>query len=168
VEKLVPPTAYRLTYNIVATGLLGFLWVASDGPYPVLWDLQGLPALSLRVIQACALLLFLVALRPIDLRHFVGWRQLHGDTRERHGLVTHGAYALCRHPIYLSVCVFFSAWPHMDLRTGIIAIWLWAYAAIGSLLEERRLELQFGQTYRHYRETCPRLLPLHWKRRRKA
>ena len=167
-ERFVPPRTYRLFYNLVATLLLGALWITTEARYPVLWDLHGLPALLLRIVQAGALLLFLVALAPIDLLYFLGWRQLQGHAEERQGLVTRGAYALCRHPLYFAACVFFSAWPRMDLRWFILAIWLWLYCSVGSLFEERRLEAQFGQAYRDYRRECPRLLPVRLRKRRKT
>lgn len=158
-EKLVPSRAYRLLYNVVATVLLALLWLATDTAFPVLWNLHGIPALLLRLLQGAAAVLFLLALRSIDLWHFLGLRQLLGAPPEEARLVTHGAYTLCRHPTYLSVCVFFSAWPRMDLRWLVVAIWLWLYCLVGSIFEERRLEAQFGQAYRSYRAAHPRLLP---------
>lgn len=167
-NKLIPPAAFRLFYNLMAVVLFVALWLGTDADYPILWDLHGLPAALLRASQVGAALLFLVALRPVDLLHFLGLRQLRGHMQERHGPVTRGAYAVCRHPLYLSVCIFFSAWPRMDLRWLIFAIWLWGYSFVGSIFEERRLETQFGQAYRDYRRRCPRLLPFRLSRARKA
>jgi protein-S-isoprenylcysteine O-methyltransferase Ste14 len=161
---LVRPAAFRLFYNVLATLLLFVLWIATGTDYPLLWDLHGWPAILLRILQAAALLLFLAALWPIDLLHFLGLRQLRGHIQEYGGLVTSGVYALCRHPLYLSICVFFSASPRMDLRWLVIVIWMWAYSFIGSIFEERRLAAQFGAAYLDYRRKCPRLLPFRLSR----
>jgi len=160
-EKLVPHMAYRLFYNVVATVLLGALWNATDARYPVLWDLQGLPALLLRIVQAGAVLLFLVALRPIDLLHFLGWRQLQGHAEERHGLVTHGAYALCRHPLYFALsCGTFGL---AFLANNWIALGAALLQLIPALcvgwMEDRELVGRTGRAHEEYIQTTGALLP---------
>jgi hypothetical protein len=72
---------------------------------------------------------------------------------------TDGLYARCRHPVYFFTALFFSAWPTMDLRALVIAIWLWAYSYVGSIFEERKLVTELGAAYVAYRERTPRLLP---------
>ena len=69
-------------------------------------------------------------------------------------------YRLCRHPLYFATCVLFSAWPTMDLRWLIVVIWLWLYAAVGSVFEERKLVAAFGDDYKRYQASRPRLLPI--------
>ena len=41
------------------------------------------------------------------------------------------------------------------------------YLFVGSKLEERKLEQQFGEAYRSYQRNVPMLFPFRWKRRRK-
>jgi protein-S-isoprenylcysteine O-methyltransferase Ste14 len=39
------------------------------------------------------------------------------------------------------------------------------YLYVGSLLEERRLQLEFGQAYVDYQQRVPRLVPRLWPHR---
>lgn len=81
----------------------------------------------------------------------------------RGALVTSGAYAVCRNPIYASVALL--ALPGVALATGT-----WAYLVPAAVLcgavwtfighEERELERAFGDPYRRYLARVHRLLPL--------
>ncbi len=158
-ELLTGARAYRCLYNLAAAAALLALFAATHGDYPVVWEAQGAAKLALHMLQLAAVALSLGVLQALDLAHFAGLSQLRGHLEERRGLQTQGVYSLCRHPLYLATCVFFSAWPRMDLRWLVVALWLWAYAAIGSIFEERKLAARFGDAYRRYRAGTPRLLP---------
>lgn len=151
---------YRLAYNVFSVASLAVLLVITRGDYPIVWDARGALRIGLRGVQGAALVVFLTTLRTFDLAHFAGLRQLGGEMLERRGLQTRGVYAICRHPMYLSVCIFFSTWPTMDLRMLIAGVWLWGYSYVGSVFEERKLVAGFGEPYRRYQATHPRILPL--------
>jgi len=148
---------YRLVYNLVSALLLTAALLASRGEYPVLWRTTGGLRWLLYGIQAAALVGFVAALRTFDLHSFAGLR--HAEPAVP---TTTGVFRICRHPLYLFTCVCFSAWPTMDLRMLIVAVWLWIYAWVGSIFEERKLVAQFGDAYREYQRCHPRLLP--WPR----
>ena len=158
-ELLTGLRVYRLLYNLAAAAALFALFAVTHGDYPLVWDARGAAKLALHMLQVGAVVLSLGVLQALDLAHFAGVRQLRGDLEPRRGLQTQGVYAICRHPLYLSTCVFFSAWPRMDLRWLLVALWLWAYAVIGSIFEERKLAARFGAAYGRYRARTPRLLP---------
>jgi len=164
--RLLGAHRYRLAYNLFAIGSLALPFVLTRGPFPTVWEATGGLAVMLRLLQGAAVVLFLVALRPVDLGHFTGLRQLRGHQQERGGLQSGGAYALCRHPLYLAVCVFVTAAPRMDARGLVVALWLWAYAYLGAWVEERKLHAQFAGAYRRYCATTPRLVPRLPRRRR--
>lgn len=159
-ERRTGARAYRLLYNLVAAAALFVLFAVTHGAYPIVWDAQGAAKVALHLVQVGAVALFLGGLQVLDVAHFAGLRQLRGDLQEQRGLQRRGVYTLCRHPMYLATCLFFSAWPRMDVRWLVVALWLWAYAVVGSFFEERKLASRFGDAYERYRAGTPRLLPL--------
>ena len=150
---------YRLIYNLFAVGLLVSAWISTRGEYPFAWRVTGWARLALLAVQALALVGFVLTVREFDAPEFLGLRGGPGRSVGA-GLQTRGMYALCRHPLYLTTAAFFSARPTMDLRWLVLAAWLWIYAYIGSIFEERRLLREYGDSYRRYQATHARLLLL--------
>jgi protein-S-isoprenylcysteine O-methyltransferase Ste14 len=76
-------------------------------------------------------------------------------------LATNGIRARIRHPVYLGhLCEMFG-W---SIGTGLAVSWaLTAFAivtgAIMIRMEERELEIRFGEQYRKYRSSVPAFLP---------
>ena len=155
--------AYRLAYSIVSIAILALvLWLAR-GDYPMVWHARGIGRWALLAVQGVALLGFLLTVRSFKIGEFLGLRassdSAGGSSLTGGGFRTDGMYARCRHPLYFFTSLFFSAWPTMDLRAFIVAIWLWAYAFAGSIFEERKLVAELDQDYIAYRKRTPRLLP---------
>src|SRR5262245_16046788 len=152
---------YRLAYNLVSIALLGGALLASRGAYPIVWRAQGIARVGLLLVQAIAALGFLATVRGFRVSEFLGLapRSAQGERFVGGRLQTDGLYARCRHPLYFFTALFFSAWPTMDLRALVVAIWLWAYGYVGSIFEERKLVAELGASYVAYRERTPRLLP---------
>jgi len=82
-------------------------------------------------------------------------------------IVIVGPYKLCRNPIelglifyYLGIGTFFAS-----LTTGFIGFFL--FLIMGStyhkFMEEKELELRFGDEYRDYKKKTPFLIPKIWK-----
>ena len=89
------------------------------------------------------------------------WRRVHGPGSQR-SLITAGPYALVRNPLYLGtllisggVALMSGSW--MIMITYAVVFWLGYHAIIR--WEEGRLDAQFGERYRGYFDTIPRLLP---------
>jgi protein-S-isoprenylcysteine O-methyltransferase Ste14 len=157
-RRLGSARAYRLAYSLAAVALLAATLVGTRGPWPVVWRAEGAARVALVGLQALAVAGIVVTVRGFDLGAFLGLR---GDPARRAApLQTGGAYRLCRHPLYFFTATLFSAWPTMDLRWLVVALWLWVYAAVGAVFEERKLLATFGDEYRRYRGTHWRLLPL--------
>jgi protein-S-isoprenylcysteine O-methyltransferase Ste14 len=88
------------------------------------------------------------------------------EPRSRATLVVAGPYRWVRHPLYSAVIVLLWADPEMTIgRLELAALWT-AWICIGTLLEERDLTTEFGQTYREYRKQVPMLIP--WRGPAKA
>jgi methanethiol S-methyltransferase len=153
---------YRIAYNVVAVLILaGTLW-AARGAYPNVWRVTGIARGVLLAVQGIAVLGFIATVRSFELGEFLGTRAPRQPANGR--FRADGMYARCRHPLYFFTALFFSAWPTMDLRALVLAVWLWAYGYFGSIIEERKLVAEFGQVYVEYRARTPRLLPLGQRR----
>jgi len=72
-----------------------------------------------------------------------------------------GVLGLVRHPWY--VAVFILIWTN-DLNAAAITVnlVLSAYLIVGTLLEERKLVIEFGEEYRRYQERVSMFIPLKW------
>jgi protein-S-isoprenylcysteine O-methyltransferase Ste14 len=156
---------YRVLYNLVALALLGATLLVTGGDYPLVWRTHGVLRATLLGVQALALAGFLLTVRSFNLREFAGVEAAPPGGMGGMGgrLQTGGMYGLCRHPLYFFTSLFFSAWPTMNLKWLIFAVWLWAYSYLGSIFEERKLLRAFGAAYARYRATHARLLPLGWR-----
>ena len=77
------------------------------------------------------------------------------------GLDDSGILGLMRHPWY--VAVFFLLWAS-DLTAATITInlVLSGYLVVGTLLEERKLMIEFGAEYSRYQERVSMFVPLKW------
>jgi methanethiol S-methyltransferase len=153
---------YRLLYNVAAILILAAVLLATRGAYPLVWQARGAWRVGLLAVQGVAIAGFLLTARSIQMGPFLGLQACSapGGMGVGSDLRVHGPYGLCRHPLYFFTNLFFSAWPTMDLRWFTVAIWLWAYAYVGSIFEERKLVAEFGDAYRAYQARMPRLLPL--------
>ena len=173
----VSPRAYRLAYSCIAVAALLALLPLMRGDFPSVWQVRGAWRWVLVGVQIGALIGLVWAARGFDILGFLGARATRSGRGARPDLApgapaslagplqTRGAYALCRHPIYLFTAIFFSAWPSMDAGRFVVAVWIWAYSWIGSIFEERRLVGELGEAYQTYRATHWRLLPLGPRRR---
>lgn len=157
---------YRLAYNLISVlTLLPLLALAAANPGAVLYRIPP-PWLYLTLaLQALAGLLILVALLQTGLPRFLGLRQLlrPGD-RSRPALQVTGIYRWIRHPLY--TCGLLVIWlsPVMTLSLLVLYLGFTLYVWIGSRIEERRLESDFGEAYRRYRSQVPAFLPLPGRR----
>ena len=97
------------------------------------------------------------------------WRRVRGPGPKRR-LISAGPYALVRNPLYLGTLLISAGIALMSgsviiMITYMLVFWLGYYAII--LWEESCLSTQFGETYRDYFSSVPRLVPglRVWKKR---
>jgi protein-S-isoprenylcysteine O-methyltransferase Ste14 len=167
-----------LVLTLPVTLAMWALWVPL--PAPVLWDVRGaldIPFLAVRVLALAGLVW---TVRSFSLPDFFGDRASdapgdHAPDTPASGSVrlsTGGAFALCRHPLYLFMSLLAAATTLMPLGRALMAGTLVIYVAIGSRLEEIKLEREFGPAYARYRARTPWLIPTPtsiaraWPRRR--
>jgi methanethiol S-methyltransferase len=164
---------YRVFFNLFSIGTLIPLLLYS---HPARWKTglfftwEG----SLRIIQYCLIalcaVLAITGARHYNILQFLGIQQIlkgrSGAAMTESGeFDSSGVLGMVRHPWYLAV--FILLWARdLNLAGLIINIILSIYLMIGTLLEERKLVLEFGEEYKAYQRQVSMLIPLKWLRSR--
>lgn len=92
--------------------------------------------------------------------NFLGIEQIKSPPEEvRTELQTKGLYRLVRHPMYFTSILLIWCTPVMSLNVMTVFICMTLYFYIGSIHEEQLLVKQFGEQYRRYRRSVPRIIP---------
>lgn len=154
--------------SINFVGILGFVVAGLVSAFSTLGTISPPPEPTDTIARAVGILglwmaglLAVWGLRSIG-RQMSSQAEVRADTR----LVTSGAFALVRHPLYLSILLLWAS--------GALALLSWAMAlcwlvlvplfVARSRLEERLLIQHFGSDYIAYAARVPMLLP-RWPRR---
>jgi len=165
---------YRLIFNAFSLITFVFLIRYSNSPQfkdPVVLAWSG----GFRIIQYALIILAAVLIisgaQHYSMSQFLGFRQIRNDV-SRGGITetgtidTTGVLGYTRHPWY--VAVFILLWASNLNAAGILVnVILTAYLVIGTLLEERKLVLEFGNEYREYQRRVSMFIPFKWLNRRK-
>jgi len=136
------------------------LWVA---PLWLLWLLHG--------VQIAGFLFGVQAFQYLDKWEFLGfrqvWRYLAGkevagnvEGLKQKDLVTAGVYGIVRHPLYVAGIIIFTFSPRITVNGLMITVLADLYFIFGMLIEERRFLKIFGDQYREYMKTVPRMVPI--------
>lgn len=163
-RQLLGPFAdriYRLGYNVIgAVTLLPVVAIPALQPGPVLYRIPG-PFLWIFLAgQAAAAVLIAIGILHTGAWHFVGLRQLVEPAQGAESrLVTTGLYRYVRHPLYTAGLLFLWLTPIMTTTLLALYLSLSVYLYVGSLFEERRLLVEFGDAYADYQRRVPRLVP---------
>ena len=163
VESLVGPRNfryYRLCYNFFAAltliALLGFQFSIPstrlfDPSWPVLAFsiLCGVGGLS---IMASCIRKYFANLSGIDVLT---------DKQQTPVLEQDGLHAYVRHPLFSGTLLFvWSLFFIFPLLSNLLAsVILTVYTLIGLVFEEKKLVEEFGESYKTYSKTTPRLIP---------
>ena len=98
-----------------------------------------------------------------DSLSFFGIRQILNFGKEKkinpsEDLKRNGLLGVVRHPMYFALII--ALWSDTFTITGIVVnIILTIYVIMGTILEERKLVLEFGDTYVKYQQEVPMLIP---------
>ena len=164
---------YRLFSNIFSVTTLVPLLMYS---HSARWKTEPLFTWDgyVRVIQYCltalGAVLAITGARHYNMFQFVGIQQIlkgrsGGAMTESGEFDSSGVLGIVRHPWYLAV--FILLWARdFNLAGFTINVILSAYLLIGTLLEERKLVLEFGEKYEAYQRQVSMLIPLKWLRSR--
>lgn len=160
---------YRLFYNVVAV-----LTIVPVVLYSRAFDGQELFAWGglLTVLRVCLLVLavalFVAGARQYDLLQVLGLRQAVGGSAHRvltesGTLAISGVLSVTRHPWYLGAILLVWTLERSVNTAGLITnAVLTAYLIVGTLLEERKLRMEFGEAYAEYQRNVSMLVPVKW------
>jgi protein-S-isoprenylcysteine O-methyltransferase Ste14 len=70
-----------------------------------------------------------------------------------------GPYRWVRHPLYLFMILLIWAYPNLTADRLLFNILWTAWIVVGTVLEERDLVAEFGDSYRRYQKRVPMLVP---------
>ena len=158
---------YRLGYNVLAILLLaGPLYLTFQPEAAPLWQWVAPWRWLGDGLAIAAMVGFVYSLMFYDGAVFLGlrqWRTRSSQVEEVGDLRISPLHRYVRHPWYsLALVVMWTR--DMDvlllLSCGLISL----YFALGSRLEERKLETIYGDVYRDYCREVPGLLPRPWRR----
>ena len=119
--------------------------------------------LRIMLILGSLLIFFWAFFIDYDSLSFFGIRQILNfgkkkKTNPPEDLKRNGLLGVVRHPMYSALIVYL--WCSTFTVTGIIVnIILTIYIIIGTILEEKKLVLEFGDTYVKYQQEVPMLIP---------
>ncbi len=161
-EKWMGPW-YRLFFNAVA-GITFVLLMGSAALLPdkVLYVVPAPWRWGMVAIQGAALIAAGLTLLQTDVWRFLGLTQiLRSGPLAAETLQIVGAYQWSRHPLYLFSLIILWFSPAMTLNQLTLYLVFSAYFYIGATFEENKLAREFGDIYRAYQKTVPKLIP--WK-----
>lgn len=157
---------YRLSYTIVSVvTLVPVLILMGVLRKETIWNAEGTTASLLLATRALAVLGLAIALLQIDALRFLGIKDAVAYLRGRplplppERLAARGVYRLVRHPLYLFGLIALWSSPVMEESALGFAVGVTIYAAVGSILEERKMTRVFGPEYEAYRKAVPWLIP---------
>jgi methanethiol S-methyltransferase len=158
---------YRLIYNGLAlvTLIPVFLYAHSVQTEP-LFSWEGYWRIGQVLLLAASLFLFLAGGRYYDGLAFLGLRQLRNRSAcagmtETCGLNTRGILGVVRHPWYAGGMMI--VWVgDLDVSALVTNLILTGYFIVGTLLEERKLSIEFPEAYKEYQQRVSMFFPYQW------
>ena len=152
---------YRLGFNILAViTFLPFFALMALLPDRILYIVPSPWRWLMVTGQVLALAGLAMSFQHTNLWQFLGLSQLLVAHRAESGkLVVQGFYCRVRHPLYTFSLLFLWLTPAMSVNLFTAYLLFALYFYVGSIYEERRLLVEFGQSYRDYQQAVPRLIP---------
>jgi protein-S-isoprenylcysteine O-methyltransferase Ste14 len=162
---------YRLIFNLFAfVTLLPVVLYTLSVRGPVVFRWESYLIIVQVLLLAASIFLFVAGARHYDLLTFLGIRQLRREASSgaltASGLLdTTGIHGVIRHPWYLASIMIIWA-RGLDVSALITNIILTAYFIVGTILEEHKLLLEYGEAYRRYQKHVSMLVPFKYLRSR--
>ena len=169
IQNRFPKSAryHRLGYNIIAiVTLIPVLLYSISLSGTVVFSWQGPWRFVQIILIIPAIFFFIAGSRRYDLFQFLGIRQITGENdcrvlTDNCSLDTAGVLNVVLHPWYTGGILIIWARP-LDIGAILTNIVITAYFVVGTKLEERKLEVQFGREYTEYKKRVPMFIPFKW------
>ena len=167
VSNIIPPHYNDAAYAIASSMTLAAAVILWQPTQAMLYQLQGFPALIVRMSFFLALagvgwgVYSLKSFDPfgsVSIRSHFSKRSLRPQP-----FAVDGPYRWVRHPLYLFVIVLIWSHPGLTIDRLLFNVLWTAWICIGTIFEERDLVASFGDDYRQYQAKTPMLIP--WKGR---
>ena len=155
---------YRLFYVLVSVfALIPIFKYTELDNYEIIVYGQYLNIFRYVIISGSLLMFFWAFFIDHDSLHFFGVRQIiklgkNKETKPSGGIKKSGFLGIVRHPMYFAVTIYLLCRIHTpaDLIMSLVLI---GYIVIGTILEEKKLVLEFGDEYINYQKEVPMLIP---------
>lgn len=151
---------YRLAYTLFSfLSLVGLIYYQLNIPTLKLYNSQGFVFIAGLIISVSGVVLMFICIK----KYFIGLSGLLSLTQENthQNLLITGVHKYVRHPLYLGTFAFiwglFFVLPFLSFLIANVIIT--AYTLIGINLEEKKLIIEFGESYRVYQKKVPKLIP---------
>jgi len=155
---------YRIVYNGFSVVTLFFIvsyifWLQTLERAVLQWT-GNFIALRFLLI-GIAIFFFIVGAKRYDMSYFLGISQVKAATRSvilgaTPDFQTHGIFGLTRHPWYFGGIVALWSVPAVFYPSTIMTACIFScYFVVGAVLEERKLLVHFGDSYRVYQQKVP-------------
>jgi methanethiol S-methyltransferase len=160
---------YRISFNVFSLATLIPLLLYSNSPRfqsPVIFTWDGNWRIVRYPLALLAVVLIIGGARHYSMSRFLGFQQIRenrvaGTLTPSGDFDSSGVLGLTRHPWYLAV--FILIWlGNLTVGTAISNAVLSVYLVVGTILEERKLVLEFGDKYREYQRKVSMFIPLKW------
>ncbi len=153
---------FRLFYNVFALAtFIAISRYASTLPKELLYKPDGYLLILQLLIFIISILLFVVGTKNYDIKQFLGITQL-SDSDLSGGIGKSGEFnqsgilQYTRHPWYLGIIlILWSGFYTLDMSRMIMNSVFTLYVIVGTILEEKKLVAEFGNTYRKYQKKVP-------------
>lgn len=171
IKKQIPPAAERSTY-ILMTSVVLTIVCALWQPLPqTVFSVKG-TFLEIVLYTLYGFGWFVCLFSTFLINHFdlfglrQAWKNWRGQNDFNYSFCTPLFYKLVRHPIYTGWLMVHWFTPEMSLGHLLFAVVISVYIYIAIVYEERDLTEQFGDKYKAYVRSTPKLIPALGKRKK--
>ena len=158
---------YRLFYNTVSlVTLVPLVYYSISIRQAPVFRWEGHLVIVKYLLLATSIYLFIAGGRHYNMSQFLGIRQIKTGRANRtlseyDSFNTSGILGALRHPWYTGAII--AVWAgDISPSTFLINMIISAYFIIGTILEERKLLLEFGEKYREYQKNVSMFIPYKW------
>jgi protein-S-isoprenylcysteine O-methyltransferase Ste14 len=164
----VPEHFHGVIYTIASAATLWTVLLLWQPAEPTLASADGPLRWLLRGTFFAATLGFVWGTRSLESLDGFGIQPIqtamHGKAIDAIPLTIRGPYRWVRHPLYAFVLVLLWSFPDVTTDRLLLNLSWTVWIFVGTILEERDLVNEFGESYRSYQRQVPMLLPLRRKR----